>query len=430
MTDFLSRISRSALGLTPVVQVLGAPRYAPGRPVPDAGVFGVEAREVEAEARTSTMNPATATATAVSPRHEEPREANPSPAAREFPAQPPRAAAAHPHEIRAAETSASIFTAPHDSTATPVETVEAIHTTAPPPPVAREQRVPAIREPVAAAAKLASSGNHARAEVAQQPDAGDESPIPASRREIKFEEPDRSDARVPRPASAVEALRARDAAIDSTVPKRVTTVRRVAPTTAARVERAGVRSTPAGAPPSTVTNEHEDLTALRRVDETIELASSRTAQPSIDEIIDLPSSRPAKAVDEILKIASSRPAQPVEETIELASSRPAKAGGEIIKTASSHPAQHPPGEIIELPSSSRGVRVDGAGGLGNARTRNQPTADNARSEAAQPPIVRVTIGRIDVRAAAPPAPPPAPKPAPGPRLSLDDYLRQHSGRSR
>ncbi|HEY4588516.1 MAG TPA: hypothetical protein VII86_04790, partial [Thermoanaerobaculia bacterium] len=43
---------------------------------------------------------------------------------------------------------------------------------------------------------------------------------------------------------------------------------------------------------------------------------------------------------------------------------------------------------------------------------------------ASEPTIRVTIGRIEVRAAAP-APPPAPAPRPAaPRLTLEDYLRR------
>jgi hypothetical protein len=42
-----------------------------------------------------------------------------------------------------------------------------------------------------------------------------------------------------------------------------------------------------------------------------------------------------------------------------------------------------------------------------------------------PPAVRVTIGRVEVRAVQPPAPPPPSAPR-GPALSLDDYLKQRS----
>jgi len=59
-------------------------------------------------------------------------------------------------------------------------------------------------------------------------------------------------------------------------------------------------------------------------------------------------------------------------------------------------------------------------------SRKVPTAESGEAE---PPVVRVTIGRIDVRTAPPakrpePAPSPAPSPGPAPpRLGLDEYLR-------
>jgi hypothetical protein len=55
------------------------------------------------------------------------------------------------------------------------------------------------------------------------------------------------------------------------------------------------------------------------------------------------------------------------------------------------------------------------------RTAPEPAAPNAP---ANEPPVRVTIGRIEVRAVTPPAPQPRPRPErPGP-LSLNDYLEQ------
>jgi len=66
----------------------------------------------------------------------------------------------------------------------------------------------------------------------------------------------------------------------------------------------------------------------------------------------------------------------------------------------------------------------------------QVAAPTPQSPAAAPTI-KVTIGRIEVRAvpaastALPPAPPAQPKSArPGPKLSLDDYLKQYNGRQR
>jgi len=46
------------------------------------------------------------------------------------------------------------------------------------------------------------------------------------------------------------------------------------------------------------------------------------------------------------------------------------------------------------------------------------------SAADEPPVVRVTIGRVDVRAVLPAAPPERPRPKRPPRLSLDEYLRE------
>jgi hypothetical protein len=45
-----------------------------------------------------------------------------------------------------------------------------------------------------------------------------------------------------------------------------------------------------------------------------------------------------------------------------------------------------------------------------------------------PPVIRVTIGRVEVRAVTPPLPAVEPSPPPAPKLSLDEFLRQHNGR--
>ncbi len=56
----------------------------------------------------------------------------------------------------------------------------------------------------------------------------------------------------------------------------------------------------------------------------------------------------------------------------------------------------------------------------------QPREESNHTEQ---PVVRIHIGRIEVRAITPPPPQPASKPAPAqPRLTLDDYLRQREGR--
>ena len=55
--------------------------------------------------------------------------------------------------------------------------------------------------------------------------------------------------------------------------------------------------------------------------------------------------------------------------------------------------------------------------------KTQPRA----SEPAEPAVIRVTIGRIEVRATTPPLPPAPRKRPQGPTLTLDDYLKQRNG---
>jgi hypothetical protein len=59
--------------------------------------------------------------------------------------------------------------------------------------------------------------------------------------------------------------------------------------------------------------------------------------------------------------------------------------------------------------------------------RPVPTPSESRLTAAAPTI-RITIGRVDVRAVTPPAPTSRPAPAPPQPLSLDDYAKQREGR--
>lgn len=65
-----------------------------------------------------------------------------------------------------------------------------------------------------------------------------------------------------------------------------------------------------------------------------------------------------------------------------------------------------------------GVSIRPGGGLQERRPASSPEA--------QPPTVRVNIGRIEVRAVTPPPAPPR-QTTPPARLSLDDYLKQRSG---
>ncbi|MET0646927.1 MAG: hypothetical protein ABW208_09930 [Pyrinomonadaceae bacterium] len=58
----------------------------------------------------------------------------------------------------------------------------------------------------------------------------------------------------------------------------------------------------------------------------------------------------------------------------------------------------------------------------------QVTARESGAQSTPPPIIEVTIGRIEVRAVTPPAaPPPQRERQAPPKMSLDDYLRAHGG---
>ena len=64
-------------------------------------------------------------------------------------------------------------------------------------------------------------------------------------------------------------------------------------------------------------------------------------------------------------------------------------------------------------------------------TTSERSAAPTTEAASSAPTIRVTIGRIDVRAVTPPPPAPRPKPIrAGPTLSLDDYTRQRKGGER
>lgn len=85
------------------------------------------------------------------------------------------------------------------------------------------------------------------------------------------------------------------------------------------------------------------------------------------------------------------------------------------------------------PAAPRDPAAPGLDHEGALRPRREasvvpPEGLSRRDErgAAEAPVIRITIGRVEVRAVSPPqrtAPPPPPRPRP-PALSLDDYLKQ------
>ena len=92
------------------------------------------------------------------------------------------------------------------------------------------------------------------------------------------------------------------------------------------------------------------------------------------------------------------------------------------------PPETPPPTAQALPTR------EGATMVARPRTRLAQPAGPVPAEGEQPasgpespPTIRVTIGRVEVRAVMPPAPEPAPPTRHAPQLSLDDYLKQRSG---
>ncbi len=89
-----------------------------------------------------------------------------------------------------------------------------------------------------------------------------------------------------------------------------------------------------------------------------------------------------------------------------------------------HPAARRPAGVRLLPREERREPDGGARpGAALAAAARPPAAETGDAR----PVVRVTIGRVEVRAVAPPAAPAQPAPRPSwtpPLLSLDDYLRR------
>jgi hypothetical protein len=58
---------------------------------------------------------------------------------------------------------------------------------------------------------------------------------------------------------------------------------------------------------------------------------------------------------------------------------------------------------------------------------NRETRETAITRQSEPPVIRVSIGRVEVRATPPPPVPAAPVPdPPRPAMSLDDYLTRRA----
>jgi hypothetical protein len=103
--------------------------------------------------------------------------------------------------------------------------------------------------------------------------------------------------------------------------------------------------------------------------------------------------------------------------------------GERLVEAIEPGRQRTPGEQVG-PSMVRGLVDQPRSRRVKPRSAGLPSSLDDRNDTAPANVIRVTIGRIDVRAVTPPLPPVKSSVRPAPKLSLDEFLRQHTGRSR
>jgi len=142
--------------------------------------------------------------------------------------------------------------------------------------------------------------------------------------------------------------------------------------------------------------------------------------PSASRSVSEAAERPAP-----LEVAPARVERPTPKPGRVQTGEPGRrrrpTGDALAAVAESAPtaalalAPRPPGgELSAISPRPRIARRDGRG-------RQDRGGESLTLPPAAPPIIRVTIGRVEVRAAAPPAPP-VRLPERQPTLSLDDYL--------
>lgn len=100
--------------------------------------------------------------------------------------------------------------------------------------------------------------------------------------------------------------------------------------------------------------------------------------------------------------------------------------------AVTEPAQQPsPAALRPPPTVTAPERdIEPSGRLYPPRTERPRRRSEAASRPAEPPAVQVTIGRVEVRASAPPVAAARRRSPPAASMSLDDYLKQRAGGSR
>jgi|GEM_PF-1894586 len=199
------------------------------------------------------------------------------------------------------------------------------------------------------------------------------------------------------------------------------------PPTVAREQRPGSpdetgRLSPASTPDSSAAvkgSAEPHLTLERRP---VERESARTHPPTAAPAI-LPEASEIRSPSTPESPASARPTAPTVEPFPLESAtHPAVStlSRPQIESAIPEMAQMPPPEPLL-------GRADGRATVDPHFTEPMATAPSRRADASQAPTIRVTIGRIEVRATLPPAPPEHPQPARRqPALPLDQYLQRRN----
>jgi hypothetical protein len=150
---------------------------------------------------------------------------------------------------------------------------------------------------------------------------------------------------------------------------------------------------------------------------------SRRAIASSREV-DRPRSEPAQPIDAVE--VTERSAVSLAEAVAAPWSRPSHSSPlpiELPEPRHAHASSPPVDVWLEHAPSPRTL-----GSPLPVRRDESGTATPAATPAATP-VIRVTIGRVEVRGMTPPPPAEPPRPA-APRMSLDDYLRSYKGRTR
>ena len=396
MADFLTRLAERTLGMAPVVQPLIVPEFA-SDPIFDPPDSGWDA-EVRAEVRSSDnltdALPADATPGRPEPTVIEPPgglndvvPANPETREVEDKSAPPSVARTSPSpKTRSAED------APDRVSTRPAEIGEAIDPPTEPPSVTREPKKRVTGTPVVESQQDPNAPDESRSEEAAT-SAPDASTDPSSRSVVDVLQGEQVTPAPVARATRVETAGERRATRD--IPKEGSDeVTRVLPRS---------RELPSPKTPSSATRATE-------IETVVPVGLARRPGRS-DEGAALPSTPVAYSQDSPSH-TSSQDAEP--------ESRPDLPTGSIPDERESEPrdgvspsASATPNKILVKPTM---------------RPHAHPEDDQRQPSRPPEPIIRVNIGRVEVRATTPSLPrQQAAKPA---RLSLDDYLRSRNGGQR